>query len=158
MASLRRDAPMCLAIGLAWGWGVGPRTALGVLSGMSVEELVRAVSMQEAGRLTKVPGIGKKTAERLVIDLKDKLEKWESSVRLEEGLSQSNTRDSGESASLQEAIAALQTLGYREAEVRAVLKKCQLNKVGKVESELEASIEIETTESIIRQVLKYMVS
>ena len=53
--------------------GVGPRTALGVLSGMSVEELARAVSMQEAGRLTKVPGIGKKTAERLMLELKGKL-------------------------------------------------------------------------------------
>lgn len=53
--------------------GVGPRTALGILSGMSAEELARAVSDQEAGRLTKVPGIGKKTAERLLLELKGKL-------------------------------------------------------------------------------------
>ena len=49
--------------------GVGPRTALSVLSGMSVDELSRAISSQEAGRLTKVPGIGKKTALRLVLHL-----------------------------------------------------------------------------------------
>ncbi|MEY3381761.1 MAG: Holliday junction branch migration protein RuvA [Hylemonella sp.] len=53
--------------------GVGPRTALAVLSGMSVSELAQAVSRQESGRLTKVPGIGKKTAERLLLELKGKL-------------------------------------------------------------------------------------
>src|SRR5262252_8260143 len=53
--------------------GVGARTALSVLSGLSVAELAQAVTRQEAGRLTKVPGIGKKTAERLLLELKDKL-------------------------------------------------------------------------------------
>jgi holliday junction DNA helicase RuvA len=53
--------------------GVGARTALSVLSGMSVAELAQAVTLQEAGRLTKVPGIGKKTAERLLLELKGKL-------------------------------------------------------------------------------------
>lgn len=55
--------------------GVGARTALAVLSGMSVADLAHAVAMQEVGRLTKVPGIGKKTAERLLLELKDKLPK-----------------------------------------------------------------------------------
>jgi Holliday junction DNA helicase RuvA len=53
--------------------GIGARTALSVLSGLSVSELAQAVTMQEAGRLTKIPGIGKKTAERLLLELKDKL-------------------------------------------------------------------------------------
>src|SRR5919199_418148 len=53
--------------------GIGARTALSVLSGLSVAELAQAVTMQEAGRLTKIPGIGKKTAERLMLELKDKL-------------------------------------------------------------------------------------
>ncbi len=53
--------------------GVGARTALGILSGMSVNDLAQAVTLQEAGRLTKVPGIGKKTAERLLLELKGKL-------------------------------------------------------------------------------------
>lgn len=53
--------------------GVGPRTALGVLSGMSVDDLSRAVAAQDSARLTKVPGIGKKTAERLLLELKGKL-------------------------------------------------------------------------------------
>ncbi|KAI3592433.1 Holliday junction ATP-dependent DNA helicase RuvA [Cupriavidus sp. U2] len=53
--------------------GIGARMALAVLSGLSVPELAQAVTMQEAGRLTKIPGIGKKTAERLLLELKGKL-------------------------------------------------------------------------------------
>ena len=53
--------------------GIGPKMALGLLSGLSVPELAQAVSRQEAGRLTKVPGVGKKTAERLLLELKGKL-------------------------------------------------------------------------------------
>ncbi len=54
--------------------GVGARTALSVLSGMSVSDLYEAVSAQDSGRLIKVPGIGRKTAERLLLELKDKLD------------------------------------------------------------------------------------
>jgi len=53
--------------------GVGPRTALSILSGLSVAELAQAIAAQEPGRLVKVPGIGKKTAERLLLELKGKL-------------------------------------------------------------------------------------
>ena len=54
--------------------GVGARTALSVLSGLSVADLQHAVANQDSGRLTKVPGIGKKTAERLLLELRDKLD------------------------------------------------------------------------------------
>jgi Holliday junction DNA helicase RuvA len=53
--------------------GIGARMALAVLSGMSVQELAQAVTMQDAARLTRTPGIGKKTAERLLLELKGKL-------------------------------------------------------------------------------------
>ncbi len=53
--------------------GVGARTALSILSGMSIADLAQAVTLQESGRLVKVPGIGKKTAERLLLELKGKL-------------------------------------------------------------------------------------
>ncbi len=53
--------------------GVGARTALSILSGMSVADLAHAITLQEAGRLTRIPGIGKKTAERLLLELKGKL-------------------------------------------------------------------------------------
>nr|WP_278453453.1 Holliday junction branch migration protein RuvA [Stutzerimonas kunmingensis] len=55
--------------------GVGARMALAVLSGLSVNDLAQAVALQEAGRLVKIPGIGKKTAERLLLELRDKLGK-----------------------------------------------------------------------------------
>jgi Holliday junction DNA helicase RuvA len=53
--------------------GIGARTALSILSGLSVADLAQAITVQEAGRLTKIPGIGKKTAERLLLELKGKL-------------------------------------------------------------------------------------
>jgi len=53
--------------------GIGARTALSVLSGLSVADLAQAIALQESGRLTKIPGIGKKTAERLLLELKGKL-------------------------------------------------------------------------------------
>ena len=53
--------------------GIGARTALSILSGMSVADLAQAITVQEAGRLTKIPGIGKKTAERLLLELKGRL-------------------------------------------------------------------------------------
>ena len=90
--------------------GVGPRTALGVLSGMSVEELARAVSMQEAGRLTKVPGIGKKTAERLILELKG---------RLGQSVGSAPGNLIGGSADITNALLAL---GYSEREALAATK------------------------------------
>ena len=90
--------------------GVGPRTALGVLSGMSVEELARAVSMQEVGRLTKVPGIGKKTAERLMLELKGKL-----GTDLTGGTSAVPDQQS-------DILQALLALGYSDKEATLALK------------------------------------
>lgn len=54
--------------------GIGARTALAVLSGLSVADLQHAVAAQETGRLTKIPGVGKKTAERILLELRDKLD------------------------------------------------------------------------------------
>ena len=54
--------------------GIGPRMALAVLSGLSVADLAQAVTLQESGRLVKVPGIGKKTAERLLVELRNRLD------------------------------------------------------------------------------------
>jgi len=94
--------------------GVGPRTALAVLSGMSVGELAQAVTLQEAGRLVKVPGIGKKTAERLLLELKGKL-----------GADMGPAgAGGGEIASDAQAdiLQALLALGYSDKEAAAALK------------------------------------
>ena len=90
--------------------GVGPRTALSVLSGMSVNELGLAITQQESGRLVKVPGIGKKTAERLLLELKGKL-------GAELDLRQPAASDAH--ADIQQALLAL---GYNDKEAAAALK------------------------------------
>jgi Holliday junction DNA helicase RuvA len=90
--------------------GVGPRTALSVLSGMSVGELAQAVTLQEAARLIKVPGIGKKTAERLLLELKGKLGP-------DIGISASVA-----SHSQTDILQALLALGYSDREAAAALK------------------------------------
>ena len=93
--------------------GVGPRTALGVLSGMSVNELAQAVSLQEAGRLVKIPGIGKKTAERLLLELKGKL-----GDALGAGAGAAQPASDAQADILQ----ALLALGYSDKEAAATLK------------------------------------
>jgi len=92
--------------------GVGPRTALSVLSGMSVADLAQAVTTQEVGRLVKVPGIGKKTAERLLLELKGK-------VGAELGPVTGGVVHSDAQADIQQALLAL---GYNDKEAAAALK------------------------------------
>ena len=90
--------------------GVGPRTALGILSGLSADELARAVSDQDVTRLTKVPGIGKKTAERLLLELKGKLGA---------DLCPSAVASTGNQSDILQALLAL---GYNDKEAAAALK------------------------------------
>ncbi|OGA21214.1 MAG: Holliday junction DNA helicase RuvA, partial [Betaproteobacteria bacterium RIFCSPLOWO2_02_FULL_67_19] len=92
--------------------GVGARTALAVLSGLSVSELAQAVALQESARLTKVPGIGKKTAERLLLELKGKLV---------EALPGSGAAAAPDSSSA-DILHALLGLGYSEKEALAAVK------------------------------------
>ncbi len=91
--------------------GVGPRMALGILSGMGVEDLAQAITLQEAGRLVKVPGIGKKTAERLLLELKGKLGADIGSVPLQTS-----------SAAQADILQALLALGYSDKDAAAALK------------------------------------
>ena len=93
--------------------GVGSRTALAVLSGMSINELAQAIAMQEAGRLTQVPGIGKKTAERLCLELKGKLAP---DLGIVGGKPQVIEASS-------EVLQALLALGYSEKEAHLALKQ-----------------------------------
>jgi Holliday junction DNA helicase RuvA len=93
--------------------GIGARTALSVLSGLSVAELAQAVTMQESGRLTKVPGIGKKTAERLLLELKDKL-------GVELGAVVGVNRAAPVTA---DVLNALSSLGYSDKEALAVVRQ-----------------------------------
>ena len=92
--------------------GVGPRIALAVLSGMSAQELAQAVSQQQPGRLVKVPGIGKKTAERLLLELKGKLAP-------DLGVPAGSVVTSDAQADIVQALVAL---GYSDKDAAAAIK------------------------------------
>ncbi|MBU9691809.1 Holliday junction branch migration protein RuvA [Burkholderia multivorans] len=92
--------------------GIGARMALAVLSGMSVQELAQAVTMQDAARLTRLPGIGKKTAERLLLELKGKLGADLGALAGAESASDHAT----------DILNALLALGYSEKEGLAAIK------------------------------------
>ncbi len=91
--------------------GVGARTALSILSGMSISDLAQAVTLQEAGRLVKVPGIGKKTAERLLLELKGKL-----------GVELGSPGGVVQHDAQSDILNALLALGYSDKEAVAALK------------------------------------
>ena len=92
--------------------GVGPRTALAILSGLSVAELAATVTRQDSARLVKVPGIGKKTAERLLLELKGKV-----GAELEAPAGGPDFDDARA-----DIAQALQALGYNEREAQAAVK------------------------------------
>jgi Holliday junction DNA helicase RuvA len=111
--------------------GIGAKSALAILSGLSIDELIQAVSLQEAGLLTRIPGIGKKTAERLLLELKDKF-------TLDSALS---IKGSGITSISQDVLNALIALGYNERE--------SLNAVKSLDANL-------TVNDGIKQALKYL--
>lgn len=111
--------------------GVGPKLALTILSGIAFDEFIHCILNQEVERLMKIPGIGRKTAERLIIDIKDTLTSWKLNMNLPQN-----------QQFREDAISALITLGYKPKEAkRAVdaIKQLQL-----------------TSEALIRMALKNM--
>lgn len=98
--------------------GIGPKVALGILSAIGVGDLCRAIRGQQRTALTKLPGIGKKTAERLILELKDKVGMEGDDAAAVEDF----TPPTGETRT-EEAMAALLTLGYSAAEIEPVLRR-----------------------------------
>jgi holliday junction DNA helicase RuvA len=91
--------------------GIGAKSALSILSGVSIDDLVEAVNRQEVGMLTRIPGIGKKTAERLLLELKDKF-----------AITGSTTTISQPKSASYDVLNALIALGYNEREAGAAVK------------------------------------
>jgi Holliday junction DNA helicase RuvA len=118
--------------------GVGPRLALGILSGASVDEFHRCVETQDAVSLTRIPGIGRKTADRLIVEMRDRLKALATGQAFEV---RGPRRDGETGPSPQaEAYGALVALGYKPAEVTRLLQK------------VDASVA--TTEEFIRHALR----
>lgn len=118
--------------------GIGPKVALGILSSITVEGLCRAIQNKQASVLTKLPGIGKKSAERLILELKDKVAFADSGEQ--ELLTIENDEEVGDDM-VAEAMAALQSLGYTQAEIAPVIRK---------------TAKYKTTEAIIKASLKLL--
>nr|WP_254797330.1 Holliday junction branch migration protein RuvA [Pseudomonas aromaticivorans] len=99
--------------------GVGPKLALALMSGLEVDELVRCVQTGDTKALTRVPGVGKKTAERLLVELKDRFQVWESMPGAP--LVVEPVRAASVSSAEADAVSALVALGFKPAEAsRAV--------------------------------------
>lgn len=122
--------------------GVGPKLALALMSGLEVDELVRCVQAQDTSALVKVPGVGKKTAERLLVELKDRFKAWETSP-LMAGLVVEPRAAQVVSSAESDALSALLALGYKPQEA----------------SKAVAAVKAEglSSEEMIRRALKGMV-
>lgn len=101
--------------------GVGPKLALGILSSMDADTFARCIQNHEVTALTKLPGVGKKTAERLIVEMQDRLKEWQTQAPLWAAVEQ--TEISSHNHLLGEAEAALISLGYKPQEAAKMLSK-----------------------------------
>ena len=124
--------------------GIGPKGALGILSVMRPDDLRIAIVSGDAKAISKAPGIGAKTAQRLILDLKDKVD-LEEVMMSSFGGGKENSSDAGASAvgmaaSAKEAVAALTALGYTGMEASKAVKKVEITENMSVEDILKASL------------------
>ncbi|HBN14954.1 Holliday junction branch migration protein RuvA [Pseudohongiella sp. SYSU M77423] len=124
--------------------GVGPKVALAILSGVSVSDFVRLIHNNDVTALTRVPGIGKKTAERLVLDMRDRLGGWQDDGAGATESLQASLQDDSASVS-EEAETALIALGYKPAEAARMVVRA-----------LKDNPAAERSEEIIRLALRAM--
>ncbi len=118
--------------------GIGPKLALSVLSGLTVSELSLAIAENNVKRISSVHGIGKKTAERIIIELRDKIDPLEVLV----GHAAADNGDRARNAMLRDAILALGSLGFPQEQARKM-----------VQAVLDAEAEIKDTETLLRKAL-----
>lgn len=104
--------------------GVGPRMALGILSGMSADAFARCIQDNDSAALTRVPGVGKKTAERLVVELRDRLGKGEGAVADMPSITASPANP------VEEAVSALIALGYKPPDASRMVRAIEAKDLG----------------------------
>lgn len=120
--------------------GVGPKLALGILSSMDADTFARCIQNHEVTALTKLPGVGKKTAERLIVEMQDRLKEWQTQAPLWAAVEQ--TEVDSRNHLLAEAESALISLGYKPQEAAKMLSK--------------VPDDISSSEEMIRRALKGM--
>lgn len=118
--------------------GVGPKLALTILSGIEALEFIYCVRSNNAEQLVRLPGVGKKTAERLIIEMRDKLKAWDENISEHPDLAIEQPKDI-----VGEAESALVALGYKSQEANKIVSKLNNGKM--------------TSEELIREALKNMV-
>ncbi len=101
--------------------GVGPKVALSILSSIQVDDFVRCVYLRDTARLIKLPGIGKKTAERLMIEIRDKLKDMDQFVNTKASTRGVNNEVASQASTYQDAYSALISLGYSDQQSRYAL-------------------------------------
>lgn len=104
--------------------GVGPKLALAILSAMSAMEFAHNVQQSDTNSLVKIPGVGKKTAERLIIEMKDRLKDWQTD-ELDEDDSKINYSKRNDKGNVQEAISGLVALGYKPQSASQAISKIE---------------------------------
>ena len=121
--------------------GVGPKLALALMSGLEVDELVRCVQAQDTSTLVKIPGVGKKTAERLLVELKDRFKAWEAIPGIAPLVVEPSAQAAVSSAE-NDAVSALIALGFKPQEASRAVAAVQENGL--------------SSEELIRRALKGM--
>ncbi len=121
--------------------GVGPKMALAILSGMTTREFIRCVQANDSATLVRLPGVGKKTAERLLIEMRDRIKNWGGTANSAPTASGGNTN-----AAVLEAESALLSLGYKPQEAARM-----------VAAAVSDSAELPASEELIRIALKSVV-
>lgn len=111
--------------------GVGPKLALGILSGLTAEELVRCVQSNDSATLVRLPGVGKKTAERLLIELRDRVEQLQCGTVAPPPTAADDT----DTRTVEEAESALRALGYKPAEASRLVQVAHSNADPTIDSE-----------------------
>ena len=123
--------------------GVGPKAALGILSALTPDNLRMAIVTGDVKAISRAPGIGPKTAQRIILDLKDKISPDQALVDLAapmDGFLQENVPLSGVSEAVREAAAALVALGYTGAEANRAIKQVEVTQDSTAEDILKASL------------------
>lgn len=123
--------------------GVGPKLALAILSGMDADEFVLCVQRNDASALVRIPGVGKKTAERLIVEMRDRLREWRPDLAAVRGAPAPDVAAAGRNRMLADAESALIALGYKPQEAARAISAAQADGV-------------ETSEELIRRALKGM--
>lgn len=121
--------------------GVGPKLALSILSSMETRVFVQCVQLDDVATLVKIPGIGKKTAERLLVEMRDRLKDW--FAECEAGITGSSLlpTNSAEDVRVQEATAALLTLGYKATDANKMVAAVNCAELDSTEVLIKAALQ-----------------